>query len=177
MRPSTSARRYAEAAFDVAQADGDVDGWLADLRTARAAVSEREAASYFRDPNVSVEDKINTIRQILPGVRPHVLNLLLTLVVRHRVNLLPGIAQEFEALERQARGIVEADVTVARQVNKDETRQIEESLARATGGKQVNLQVHQDPSILGGIIVRVGDRLFDASVRGRLERLRQELVV
>jgi F-type H+-transporting ATPase subunit delta len=140
-------------------------------------VDEPSARLYFRDPNAPTEDKLKTVRQLVPRVRPHVLNLLLTLVSRHRLNLLPGIVQEFETLEREARGIREAEVTVARPINRREVADIEQRLARVTGGNQVNVKVQVDPSILGGIIVRIGDQLFDSSVRGRLERLRQELAV
>jgi F-type H+-transporting ATPase subunit delta len=59
----------------------------------------------------------------------------------------------------------------------DETREIGQQLGHATGGRQVNLRVHVDRSVLGGIVIRIGDQLFDASVRGRLERLRQEIAV
>jgi F-type H+-transporting ATPase subunit delta len=177
MRPSTSARRYAEAAFDVAQSAGDTEGWLDDLRVANDAVSEPSANAFFKDPNVSTAEKIQTIRQLVPSVRPQVLNLLMLLATRHRVGLMPGILQEFERLEHEARGVTEADITVARPMSDDEARQIGEQLGRATGGRQVNLHIHVDRSVLGGIIVRIGDQLFDASVRGRLERLRQEIAV
>lgn len=177
MRPSTSARRYAEAAFDVAQNDGDIEGWLTELRTATEAVTEPSANSFFKDPNTSTAEKIQTIRRLLPSVRPHVLNLAMLLVTRHRIGLMPGILQEFERLEHDARGVTEADITVARPMSDDEARQIGEQLGRATGGRQVNLRIHVDRSVLGGIIIRIGDQLFDASVRGRLERLRQEIAV
>ncbi|HEY8687152.1 MAG TPA: ATP synthase F1 subunit delta [Chloroflexota bacterium] len=177
MRPSTSARRYAEAAFDVARKDGDMEGWLQDLRIAAEAVTEPSADAFFKDPNSSTTQKIETLKQIVPSVRPHVLNLLLLLVTRHRLALMPGILQEFERLEHEAQGVTEADVTVARPMSDSEARDVGEHLGRATGGRKVNLRVHVDPSVLGGIVIRIGDQLIDASVRGRLERLRQEIAV
>jgi len=177
MRPSTSARRYAEAAFDVARKDGDMEGWLQDLRIAAEAVTEPSADAFFKDPNSSTTQKIETLKQIVPSVRPHVLNLLLLLVTRHRLALMPGILQEFERLEHEAQGVTEADVTVARPMSDSEARDVGEHLGRATGGRKVNLVVHVDPSVLGGIVIRIGDQLIDASVRGRLERLRQEIAV
>ncbi len=177
MRPSTSARRYAHAAFEVAQAEGDAAGWLADLQTATNAVTEPSAASFFRDPNASTDEKIQTLKQIMPSVRPQVMNLAMLLVTRHRLALMPGITEDFERLEHEARGVTEADITVARPMGDGEARDIGQRLGRVTGGRQVNLRVHVDPSILGGIIIQIGDRLFDSSVRGRLERLRQEIAV
>ena len=177
MRPSTSARRYAEAAFEVAQNDGDIEGWLSDLRTVTEAVTEPSANAFFKDPNVSRAEKIQTLRQLIPSARPHAVNLAMLLVTRHRLGLMPGILQEFERLEHEAQGVTEADITVARPMSDDETREIGEQLGRATGGRRVNLRVHVDRSVLGGIVIRIGDQLFDASVRGRLERLRQEIAV
>lgn len=177
MRPSTSARRYAEAAFDVARSTDNAEPWLSDLRLATAAVTEPSAQAFFKNPNVSTSERIQTLRQLVPSVQPQVLNLLMLLATRHRIALLPGILQEFERLEHEARGVTEADITVARPMDDDEALQIGEHLGRATGGRQVNLRVHVDRSVLGGIIIRIGDQLFDASVRGRLERLRQEIAV
>jgi F-type H+-transporting ATPase subunit delta len=177
MRPSTSARRYADAAFDVARNDGDIEGWLNDLRVATEAVTEPSAEAFFKDPNVSTPEKIQTIRKLVPSVRPHVLNFSMLLATRHRLGLMPGILQEFERMEHEARGVTEADITVARPMSDDEARHIGEQLGRARGGRHVNLRIHVDRSVLGGIIIRIGDQLFDASVRGRLERLRQEIAM
>ena len=176
MRPSSTARRYAEAAFDVAQQDGDLEGWLADLRSAEQVAGDQMAARYFRDPNVPRETKVESVSRLFNDVRPHVMNLLRVLVARQRMHLLPNIVREFEAMELQARGIAEADVTVARPVTAAEQDTISRRLSEMTG-KQVHVQVHVDPNILGGIVVRIGDQLIDSSVAGRLQRLRQQLAV
>jgi F-type H+-transporting ATPase subunit delta len=176
MRPSTTARRYAEAAFEVAQQDGDLDTWLADLRAANTALAERETALFFRDPNVGREEKLETLNKLVGHLQPHVLNLLRVLAVRQRIQLLPAILREFQELEREARGIAEAQVTVARPVDQAETRAIAQRLGQLTG-KRVEVRTQVDPNILGGVVVRIGDKLIDASVAGRLQRLRQRLAM
>ena len=176
MRPSSTARRYAEAAFEVARQDGDIDGWLSDLEAAVDAVQDSETAAYFKDPSVAMEHKMETLERGFSSVRPHVLNLLRVLVSRHRLHLLPAILEEFQELERQARGILEADITVARELDENERARIGDQLDELTG-RRVELRTHVDPSILGGVVVRIGDRLIDASVAGRLQRLRQEMAV
>lgn len=176
MRPSSTARRYADAAFAVAQQDGDIQSWIADLRGVAHALEEEQTARFFRDPNVPVESKMAAVGQLFGAVPPHVLNLLRILTVRQRMYLVPAILQELEKLDRQARGIVDASVTVARPVDETEREEIARGLSEATG-KQVTVHVRVDPSILGGIVVRLGDRLLDASVAGRLERLRQQMAV
>jgi F-type H+-transporting ATPase subunit delta len=176
MRPSTTARRYAEAAFDVAKADGRMDQWLQQLGNAEDTYSRDVVRLYFDDPNVAREEKVATLPRIFPGLSDHVLNLLRVLTTKHRMQLLPGIRAEFEHLVREARGVLEAEVTVARPITQGEQQDILQRLRTLTG-KDVQIEVKVDSSILGGVVVRIGDQVIDASVAGRLDRLRQELAV
>jgi F-type H+-transporting ATPase subunit delta len=176
VRPSSTARRYAEAAFDVAQEDGAVARWLQDLRAANDVLQEPDMARYFRDPSVSTEDKLQALDRLTADLRPRVLNLLRLLVARRRLHLLPQIVRELESLDREARGILEATATVARDISGPEKDEIARRLSEITG-KDVHVGTEVDPSILGGIVVRIGDYLIDASVEGRLERLRQEMAI
>lgn len=176
MRPSTTARRYAEAAFEVARRDNDVQGWLRDLQMAAETVKQPDIAEFFRDPKVSREEKVETVGNTFQSMPPHVVNLVRILAARDRIHLLPAILQEFTALDREAKGILEARVTVARPIDQREQDEVRRRLEQLTG-KSVELRTDVDPSILGGIVVRMGDRLIDASVAGRLQRLRQEIAV
>jgi F-type H+-transporting ATPase subunit delta len=176
VRVSSTARRIAGAAFAVAQEEGDTAGWLADLRTAANVVERPEMASYFKDPKVPQEQKLQSVNDAFGSVRPTVQNLLRMLVSQQRIYLLPGVYREFELLDRAARGVTEATVRVARPISDADQRQIADRLAQMTG-KMVELHTEIDPSILGGVVVRLGDRLIDASVAGRLQRLRHRLAV
>lgn len=176
MRPSTTARRYAEAAFDVARASGQTDAWLSDLQRAEDTYNRDIVRNYFLDPNVAREEKVATVPRLFSGLSEQVLNLLRVLTSKQRMQLLPAIAAEFEHLVREARGVLEAEVTVARVVTESEQQDILHRL-RSLTGKDVQIHVAVDPSILGGVVVRIGDQVIDASISGRLERLRQELAV
>lgn len=176
MRPSTTARRYAEAAFQVARDDGDIDAWISGLQGANEVLQRPVVRAYFDDPNAAREEKVDALPRMFPDLRPHVLNLLRILTVRHRTHLVPGILAEFERLVREERGVLEAWVTVARPLSDEEQTEITQRLSDATG-KQVEIQSRVDPAIIGGLVVRVGDRLIDASISGRLQRLRQELAL
>lgn len=176
MRPSSTARRYAEAAFDVARQDGDVQQWIAELRRVRDTFQDRSLTLYFKDPNVPVQEKQETLRKLFGTIRPHVMNLLQVLAIKQRTHILPAIVQEFEELEREARGILVASVTVARAIDETERARVATRLGEMTG-KQVQVHVSVDPAILGGVVVRIGDKLIDGSVAGRLQRLRQEMAV
>jgi F-type H+-transporting ATPase subunit delta len=176
MRPSTTALRYAEAGFAVASENGTVEQWVRDLETAEAVLTLPATLQVFRDPETQRSDKLAVLEKLLPSVGPEVLNLLRLLVLRDRIPLVPQIRAEFVRLDREARGVVEADVTVARAYDREEQNEIQRRLAEATG-KKVELRLHVDPQILGGIVVRIGDRLIDGSVSGRLQRLRHEMAV
>lgn len=176
MRPSSTARRYAEAAFDVARQDGEADRWLIDLRGVQDLLERPLVRQYFDEPNVSREEKVETLPRIFPNVPEHVLNLLRILTIKHRMHLVPAITDELERLMREARGLTEATVTVARPIDDREQQEIARRLGQVLD-KQVDIHIEVDDRIIGGIVIRVGDQLIDASVAGRLERLRQELAV
>ena len=176
MRPSTTARRYAEAAFEVARRDGDVPGWVRDLQVVAETVRQPYIADFFKDPKVSREEKVETVSRTFGSMRIHVANLIRILAARDRVHLLPSITEEIIALDREARGILEARVTVARPIDEAERAVVSSRLEQLTG-KTVEVQTDVDPSLLGGIVVRLGDQLIDASVAGRLRRLRQEMAI
>lgn len=173
---SSTARRYAEAAFDVASRQGDAATWIAELRGAGEALQSPEVMHYFRDPNVAREEKFATIDRAFSGVRPQIRNLLRMLAARDRLTLIPAITQEMTRLDREARGVLEATVTTARPISADEQGEIARRLGTVTG-KQVALTSKIDPELLGGVVIRIGDKLIDASVAGRFERLRQQLAV
>ena len=97
------------------------------------------------------------------------------MVRRGRIEELPRVAAEFRRLDDERNGVTHAIATSASPLEASEIQALTTRLEAMTGGK-VELTVETDPSVLGGLIVRVGDRLIDGSVRGRLERLRSQLV-
>ena len=108
------------------------------------------------------------------AVSPPVLNLVQLLLTRGRIDLLPGVAREFARLDDLRLGVVHAAATSAAALSANDRRALTARLEQLTGGR-VELVTSVDPSLLGGVVVRLGDRLIDGSVRGRLERLRGQL--
>src|SRR5579884_1927895 len=176
MRPSTTARRYAQAAFAVAQGEGNASLWLQRLEVVAMTLQDNSIRLFFRDPAVGMKEKMAALDRSFGSFEPRILNLLKVLVSHHRVHLVPQILTEFRDLYRSSQGIEEARVTVAHQIDDAEKQRIAAKLSSITG-KKVDLTVQVDPRILGGVVVQMGDRLVDASVSGRLQRLRQKLVV
>lgn len=176
MPRQSAARRYAEAAFEVAQRDDSVEAWRRDLDTAAAIVGDERLGRMLANPSIPLEARIDVARKALGSiVGEKALNLVALTLRRGRVEDLPRIAAEFRRLDDDRQGITHATATSATALTPDETRVLKEQLERQTGGT-VALELAVDPDLLGGVVVRIGDRLIDGSVRSRLERLRNQLV-
>jgi F-type H+-transporting ATPase subunit delta len=175
-RPSTAARRYAEAAFEIATRDDALDAWADGLDEAAAVLSGEQVAVILDNPAIPLAQRTVLAEKLLAGRVPaNVLNLARLLVQRGRAETLPAVAVEYQRLLNRRRGVVEAVVTSASALSPDETTALSAKLAEMTDAA-VDLQVRVDAALIGGLTVRVGDQLLDASVRGRLERLRTHLV-
>jgi F-type H+-transporting ATPase subunit delta len=174
-RPTTAARRYAEAAFQIASRDRALDDWATGLDLAARLVSDPGVAAIVDNPARPYRDRLALLERLLKGRGPDgVLRLAGLLATRARVELLPRVAAEYRRLLDRQRGIVEARVTSAVALTAEETEAVRGWVARTTGST-VDLDAVVDESLIGGLTVRVGDTLMDASVRGRLERLRGQL--
>jgi F-type H+-transporting ATPase subunit delta len=175
-RPSTAARRYAEAAFEIASRDGTLDAWRDGLRVAADLLGNPQVAAVVDNPAVPLAQRLAVVDGLLRGgVEPPLQRLVRLLVQRSRLDMLPAVASQYQRLLNQQRGIVEAVVTSAAPLSAGETDALRAKLADMTGASVV-LEERVDAGLIGGLTVRVGDQLLDASVRGRLERLRNQLV-
>jgi F-type H+-transporting ATPase subunit delta len=175
-RQSTAARRYAESAFEIAGRDGTIDRWRADLDGAAVVLENPAVARGLNDPTVATEVREGALQAGFEGkVSGPVLNLMRLLVRRGRIEDLPRIAAEFRRLDNLRLGVTPARAVSAAPLEPAEVSALIARLEQMTGGS-IELEQEVDPSLLGGLVVRVGDRLIDGSVRGRLERLRNQLV-
>ena len=175
-RRDTAARRYAEAAFEVAQRDDTVAAWRSELGDAATVVEAENVRRVLANPAVPLDERQAHLESAFgPLVSRSVLNMISLMLRRGRIEQLPRVAAEFRRLDNARQGITIATATSAAPLTKDEVRALTARLEQMTGGR-VELDVQVDPSLLGGLVVRVGDRLIDGSVRGRLERLRNQLV-
>jgi F-type H+-transporting ATPase subunit delta len=175
-RPTTASRRYAEAAFELATRDDSIDAWAKDLDMAAALLGDERVGRVIGDPSRPLAVRRDVIAKLLGNrVGKPMKNLVELLAERDRLDLVPAIALEYRKLLNRHNGIVTAIVTSAAPLTPDETKALEERL-RAMTGATVELETRIDTALIGGLTVRVGDRLLDASVRGRLERLREQLI-
>jgi F-type H+-transporting ATPase subunit delta len=175
-RSRTGTRRYAEAVFELAQRDRTEEAWAADLDAVAAIAADERVARMLDNPAIPFAEREAALKRALDGkVAPPIVNLARLLAERSRLEQVPAIAAQYRRLLNNQRGIVDAVVTSAMPLTPDESRAVRERVTAMTGAN-VDLREAVDPSLIGGLTVQVGDRLLDASVRGRLERLRNQLV-
>ncbi len=172
----SGARRYAQAVFELATSAGKIDEWRKDMdRVCRLAQDERVARA-IDNPALAFSLRRKALEDLLAGrTAPPVLNLALLLALRGRFAIMPLVCDEFDALVRESRGVVGVTVITPVPLSADEPAELERAIAARTGAT-VEMDMAIDPSLVGGLTVRIGDLEIDASVRGRLERLRDELV-
>jgi len=174
MRREIAARRYAEAVFQIARDQGTIDQWRAEVQTVGSVFADPEVLGLLENANVPHQAREDVLNHTLEGISPLALNFARLLVQRRRVALAPQVAEVFRELADAYVGVAHAEVTTAVDVDDSERRLIAERLSQLTG-KHVDVQTCTDPTILGGMVARIGDRLIDGSVRTRLQMLRRRL--
>jgi len=166
---------YAAALLDIASAEGDVDAVSAEIYQIAAAFDgSGELRDALTDPRLPLERKQGVVGDLLGGRASPVAIALIDLVVATgRMRDLPAIAERLVAMAAERHGAVVAEIRSATDLDADQVSRIEQRLAAVTG-RRVEARVLVDASLLGGIVAKVGDTVFDGSVRGRLDDLREQ---
>jgi F-type H+-transporting ATPase subunit delta len=175
-RSGAAAHRYAEAVFQLAEREHSFDRWRDDLHVAAEVATDESVTRIIDNPAVPLADRQELLAHLLESrLSGPAFNLVRLLAQRSNLGLLPRISAEYDRLWNAHEGIVSATVSSALPLTADEDAAVRAKVASLTGSR-VEIQTVVDPALLGGLTVRIGDRLIDASVRGRLERLREELL-
>ena len=177
MSTNAIAKRYAKALVQIGSETGNVEGFNAELsRFSTLLTDSRDLGAVFANPAYEIESK----KEILSGVigklslSPMVSNLLMLLLERGRLAVLPQIAESYGAFADELSGIIRPTVTSGQTLSEPQVEQIKSALAQATG-KKVELKVEVDPSLLGGVVAKIGDKVFDGSVKTQLARIQDTL--
>jgi F-type H+-transporting ATPase subunit delta len=174
-RRETAARRYAEAALEIGRADGTLDDWERDLAHLDELLAHDELRRLLEHPAIAFARKEKVMQEVAGrDVSREALALLLLMVRRGRPGAIGRMIEHFGELLRRERGIALAEVRTALPLEDEQRRAVTDRLAELTGEK-VEINEVVDEALIGGIAVRIGDRLYDASVRSRLERLRARM--
>lgn len=171
---SSAAKRYTQAIAELASEGNDFEGWQRELDMLDSLVSDSDVVAYLENPAVPDAQKLGAIDAVLTDLRPQARNLLHMLIERRRLNLVPEIAQLFREAAMASRGVVLVDVTTADALD-DAGKELVRERLKSMVGKDVELRLHVDERIIGGIVARIGDQLIDGSVANQLRRLRAQL--
>ena len=168
-------RVYAEALLGAARDAGRVDEVRGDLAEFAAAVeSSDELRSLLRNPQIEPHVKRDALAAALADAEPLVRNFLLLLAEKGRIAEVGEMQRELERLIAAEERVLELELTTAVELSEDEAAKVVSQIEQASGRK-VEATRSVDPDLIGGIVIQAGSQRLDASVRGRLDQLRQEL--
>ncbi len=175
---SGMAGRYASALFSLAKDSRSIDRVAAELKSFDALVQANpDLQLLVRSPAFSADEQSRALKAILErvGISGLTANFLLLVAGKRRLFAIRTMIRGFLALDDADRGVSRAEVTVAEPLADDQLQALKQSLAEATGGKSVELAMKVDPEIIGGIIVRLGSRMVDASIKTKLNSIRTRM--
>jgi F-type H+-transporting ATPase subunit delta len=160
--------------FALADEKDAAEAWLEEIRQVKTDMDDPTVALYLSTPRVPTEQKLAVVAQLCEGRDPMIGNLLGLLASRLGTALLGAVVDEYESLLNVRLGRVSAMVTTAAPISDAQQQRLRESLGTSLQ-KTVVLETREDPEIIGGVLVRVGDQIIDGSVRSKLLALKQRL--
>ena len=171
------ARRYAKAIFDIGSQQGDLTKLGQDIRSLAKAMNEsKELDTALTNPAIRRSDRRKVIDGLLSsiGVQTASRNLVYLLLDGERMGSLPAISRSLDAMIEEKAGRVQAEVISAKPLDPSQLSQINAALEKLSG-KKVSVSTRQDPELLGGVVAKVGDVVYDGSLKTQLRALRDEL--
>ncbi|GGE28431.1 ATP synthase subunit delta [Pullulanibacillus camelliae] len=170
------AKRYAGALFEVAKERGTIDAVEKQLALVNQVVTDNEdLRKMLYIPRISRENKKQVMEEIFKDeVNNEVLNLLKVLIDQRRESILNDLQTAYVDIANEYRGIVDVFVTSASPLDTEEENKLIQTFGKLYD-KKLRLQVNIDPEVIGGVLVRIGNRLYDGTLSGKLKRFRQEL--
>lgn len=177
MSMGTVAKRYANALFQIANEQNLLEQVEQELVAVRAVFAEnKELLSVLNHPKVTKATKKTLVKDSFANLSAPVLNTLLILIDRQRQSIIPDMVDFFVEEANNVRGIADAKVYSVRELTNEEKTALSETFAKKVGKKALRIENIIDPSVLGGVKLRIGNRIYDGSVSGKLARVERELL-
>jgi F-type H+-transporting ATPase subunit delta len=169
------AQVYSRSLFEVAKEQGKLDAIREELgQFADALAGDHDLQVFLFSPYFSTVEKKDGLHRVLEGADPAFENFLELLIEKHRMPVLFRIRRQFEALWQEENRLLPVQVTSAIALDEPTVQQISQRIAEQTN-RRIELTTAVDPDIVGGIVLRVGNSILDASIRNRLEQVRRQL--
>lgn len=177
MSNSIVAKRYASALFQIAKEQNIITAVEEELRAVREVLQyNNDLKVVMKSSKLSIEKKKEFLKAAFATVNVYVLNTLLLLIDRHRENEMVEVVNQFIHLANEEMGIAEAKVYSVRPLTESEREAISAVFAAKIGKKSLQIENFVDSDLLGGIVLRIGNRIYDGSLRGKLNRLQRKLL-
>jgi F-type H+-transporting ATPase subunit delta len=169
-----TARRYAQAVFQIALENDSLDRWSSDLDQIADALGDRDFFAFLEAPQVPEREKLQGVDTVLIGVSDLARNLVGVLIDHRSVRFAESVRDQFRALVDEHNGVSRATVTTAVPLTDEQRDRVKELLGELVGAR-VDTTEDVDPQIVGGIVARVGDHLIDGSVTTKLRNMQDAL--
>ena len=174
-RRDPAAKRYAQAVLAIAEDEGTLDRWAADLAMLHTLTAEPTVSEFLRSSKVEEVRKHEILDQGMSGADPKAISLAKLLVRKNRIGIVDQIAESFGELLNVERGIAIGRVTTAVAMTDEGRISVIDAIRRTTGATEVQLEEIVDRDVLGGAVIQIGDHIVDGSVRSRLAGLRRTI--
>ncbi|HET7521801.1 MAG TPA: F0F1 ATP synthase subunit delta [Bacillales bacterium] len=168
------AKRYADALYEVAEERGKIEEIENGLASVAEAFREEEIARLWLNPSLDAQRKKELIDSFSGSVNRELVNLLKVVVDNHREHQLQHIAKAYTKIANEARGIVDATVTTAVPLSDEDKEQLAKQFGNALN-KKIRIDAKVDRDVIGGVLIRIGNRVYDGSIAGKLSRFKQRL--
>ena|SRR5690625_1615039 len=177
MSEAIVAKRYGEALFQLATEKGIEKKLISELRTVKEVFQKDEQINDFLNhPRITNANKLQLIDSSFASFDKNVVNTLKLLVQRHRIDNVAAIVDEFIHLQNEANGVAVATVYSTRALTDEEKSQLEASFKKRFNKKEISIVNEVDPSLLGGVKIRVGNTIYDGSLNNKLNRIKHNIV-
>ncbi len=174
MARTAYARRYSQAAFQIAVEKGELDSWQSDLNKIASLAEDAAFTALIEHPKLPFDDKTRLLSERLGDINPLALNLVYLLAAGDRLSIAGEIYEEYQHLLDSHRGIEQAEVVTAVPLTDEDKAKLEERLGIIVN-KKVVIKPEVDSSLLGGVVARISGKLLDGSTLSRLEALKREI--
>lgn len=177
MKHDVIAKRYANALIQIATEKQAIDDFEKELQIIKEVfVHNQELMGFLENPNIELGEKKAMIEKAFSSFSQEILNMMFLLIDRKREEVMIEIVDMYVELANQVRNIADATVYSVRLLTDEEKRAVTETFAKLCGKGTIRIHNVVDDELLGGIKVRIGNRIFDGSLQGKIARIRRELI-
>lgn len=176
MSGAIAARRYAGALFQIGTEKGTLEELKKELRIVREVFQENEQLyTFLKHPRINNAKKKQFLNEVFQGLQSNVVHTISLLVERGRIEITPSIIDHFIQMVNDAKGNAEVTVYSVRALSSSEKTELEKSFSKRFNKQNIELENEIDPSLIGGLKIRVGNTIYDGSVKGKLHRIERDI--